>query len=157
MNHVKTIAAVIFLLTVCQGICSAQQFTVRKRTIAVLVEENRNCPQGISVSTGVGSFPLCADYPTGISEQLKQFTGSVVNLRAWWTFGTNSRITPLALGGVLDIQAQASQDYEALMEFFWCLPDSADDVRSADSPYSAEGNAPVKTTATERVEFARNN
>ena len=143
MNHVKTIAAVIFLFTVCQGICAAQQFTVRKRTIAVLVEEDRNCPEGISVSTGVRSgFPLCADYPTGISQQLKQFAGSVVNIRAWWTFGTDSRITPLALGGVLSIQAQPRQDNEAMVEFFECLPDSSNDSCSADSCFGAEGNAP---------------
>jgi hypothetical protein len=50
-NVTKTILTVVVcMFAVCTGITSAQQYTIKKRMLTVMVEEDQNCPQGISVS-----------------------------------------------------------------------------------------------------------
>ena len=129
MNSIKTVVAVTILLAVCRGISSAQEFTIKKDTIRVVVEDDKNCPQGIAVSgVALGGHHLCADYPEGISHEFKKLVGSTVEVKASWTFRTDAKNIPIALGEVLNIQDEQSTDRRHSFDFFCWIPDAADDV-----------------------------
>ena len=112
MTRTKRMIVAVCMVAVCTGMMSAQQYTIKKSKITVMVGEDQNCPQGISVS---GHFPgglrLCADYPEGISNRLKKLVGSAVDLEAFWTFeGDLKRGTPVALGRVFRIDGEKVDD-----------------------------------------------
>jgi hypothetical protein len=129
MSSMKTVAAVTILFAVCQGISFAQQFTIKKDTIRVVVEDDKNCRQGMSVSgIALGGHHLCADYPEGISREFKKLVGLTVEVKASWTFGADAKNIPIALGEVLSIQDQQSKDRRPSFDFFCWIPSAADDV-----------------------------
>lgn len=105
MNTTKKMMVLIFMAAVCTAMASAQQSTIKKRKMSVMVAEDKNCPQGISVSARfAGSGPLCVDYPEGVSYQFQELVGSTVEVEALWTFdGGLKRETPVGLGQVLSI------------------------------------------------------
>jgi hypothetical protein len=113
-NVTKTniLTVVVCMFVVCTGITSAQQYTIKKRMLTVMVEEDQNCPQGISVSGHVsGGRRLCVDYPAGVSARFQKLVGSEVEVEALWTFeGALKRDTPVALGRVLRIGGEEVDD-----------------------------------------------
>jgi hypothetical protein len=108
MNIAKRLAAACFILAICLGSASAQQFIIKKKKVAVMVEQDSGCPQGISISAGaLAGHRLCTDYPEGIADQLRKFVGSTVELEGLWTFlPGNSSNAPVALGMVSRIGSQ---------------------------------------------------
>jgi hypothetical protein len=113
MNTTKKMMVMVLMAAVCTGMASTQQTTIKKRKITVMVEQDKNCPQGISVSgisvssPSVGSGQLCVDYPEGVSYQFQKLVGSTVEVEALWTFESGlKRETPVALGQVLRIGSE---------------------------------------------------
>jgi len=112
MNRTKRMTLVVCMFAVCMGMASAQQTTIRKKKMIVMVEQDKNCPQGISVSGRfAGGHRLCADYPEGVSYRFQKLVGSAVEVEAFWTFeGGLKRETPVALGQVFRIDGEKIED-----------------------------------------------
>lgn len=109
MNVATKISFVTFMLAISAASAFGQHATIKKRTISVVVQKDRNCLQGISVSTGaIGGRRLCADYPAGISNRFRKFVGSQIRLEAFWTFeGELKHERPVALGVILGINGDS--------------------------------------------------
>jgi hypothetical protein len=112
MTWTKRMTVAVCMVAVCTGMMSAQQYTIKKSKITVMVGEDQNCLQGISVSDRFpGGRRLCADYPDGVSNRLKKLVGFAVELEAFWTFeGDLNRGAPVALGRIFRIDGEKVDD-----------------------------------------------
>jgi len=110
MNSPKPLTTMLLLVAVflgtvlgtTVGTASAQQFIIKKKRLAVIVEQTPFCPQGIAVAgDALGGLKLCVDYPVGIVDRLEPFIGSTVEIEARWTFLPDPhRKAPVAIGEV---------------------------------------------------------
>jgi hypothetical protein len=118
MHITKKLALLVLMSTVCLGVASAQQFTIKRKKMTVTIEKNKNCPLGISVSGRfVEGRHLCADYPEGVLHPLEKLIGSAAEVEAFWTFeGNPKRETPVALGKVIRVDGDKVDDAVAAFQ-----------------------------------------
>lgn len=116
MNSTKRMMVVILMFAVCLGTASAEHRINKKKKMAVTIEEDGNCSQGISVSgDSLGGRQLCADYPQGVGDHFQKYVGSKVEVEAQWSFeGDPKTEAPIALGKVFKIGREKVNDPCAL-------------------------------------------
>ncbi len=105
MKGAYQLGALVLVLEFCMGMASAQQFTIKRSKLTVVVESDENCHHGISVSRDrQDGGQLCADYPEGVVNDLQKYAGSTVEVEALWTFlGDGKSNIPVALDKVYKI------------------------------------------------------
>lgn len=155
MDRAQRLTVAFLLLTVLVSTASAQQFIIKKRRLAVTVEQNPFCPQGISVAGGsLDGHQLCVDYPLGIVDHLEPLIGSTVEIEARWTFLPDpTHKAPVAIGEVSMVgEEQISED--RLADDHIDDPSRASDVKTAMAirpiPRSRPMIALGKSNATDR-------
>ena len=71
MTRTKMVTVAVCMFVICAGIMPAQRHTIKKNKMTVTVEDDKNCPQDLSVS-GRFAGGLCEDYPEGVSDRLQK-------------------------------------------------------------------------------------
>ena len=70
--------------------------TTKKKKVTVNVEENGNCPYGVSISDqSWGSGSVCApNYPPGAADTLRGFAGQRIEVEAQFQYAGDPKNTP---------------------------------------------------------------
>jgi hypothetical protein len=112
MKRVGHLGAFLFFVG-CTSIAFAQQFTIKRAKLTVVVQADESCRSGLSVSSYVyNGHQLCADYPERAAKNLQKYTGSTFEIEALWTFpGDGSSNIPVGLGKVYTIAPVADTSY----------------------------------------------
>jgi hypothetical protein len=108
MRPERRLLLVVLTWILCLANSSGQDFTIKKKKLTVLVEQNSECRQEVSVSGSLLSGrKLCVDYPQAAAQRLRMKVGTPVELEALWTFsGKNDSQGPIAVGAVSAIAAE---------------------------------------------------
>jgi len=104
MRPERRLLFVLMTWILCLASSSGQDFTIKKKKLTVLVEQNSECPEGVSVSASRSGRKLCVDYPRAAAQRLRMKFGTTMELEALWTFSvkTDSQ-DPVAVGMVSGI------------------------------------------------------
>jgi hypothetical protein len=86
--------ALLFSISVPQD--SFAKNTSKKKKMTVNVEENANCPYGVSMADDSwGSNHICApNYPAGASDTLRSFIGQRIEVEAQFIFSGDPKNSP---------------------------------------------------------------
>ncbi len=102
-TKITKMLVVLMFVAVCLGMASAEQ--TKKKKLTVIVEENGNCANGISVSDeSWGDRQLCADTPNVAAGYLRPYVGQAVEIEAQWSFAGDPKTdSPDSLNKVLKV------------------------------------------------------
>jgi hypothetical protein len=112
MKNTKRMIGVALMVAVCLGSAFADHKVNKKKKMTVMVEQDDNCAQGISVSNEAwGDRQLCTDYPQGAGDHFQKYVGSTVEVEAKWTFeGDPKTSLPLGIAKVFKVGREKVND-----------------------------------------------